>query len=199
MRKPMLRALIAFLVLAAGAAALWAIPLVDVPVTGKKLFIKDNVKPEKRRAIYLSKDKSFSTAGMDPTVNGAQFFFIGQSPSQFRQFLMPAIGWTEKKKPGQFVYKDKDQVNGPIVAAALKDGIVKVVMNGAGMTFALRGVAGGQGPITADVFVTGSSAFNICTTFPGMQGKVKTNDPDKGVYLAVDAEPATMSCTSIVD
>lgn len=200
MRKPIVRALVAFCFLAVGVAALWALTVVDIPVSGKKLLIKDPAKPEKRRAVYLSKDESFSTAGMDPTVHGARFMLVGQTSFQFDQFLMPASGWKEKKKPGQFVYADKDQVNGPVVAGVLKDGVVKVVVAGAGMTFGIRGVAGGQGPITANVQTNNDeNLFNVCTLFPGMQGKVKKNDGDKGLYLAVNAEPPTTSCSNLID
>jgi hypothetical protein len=198
MRKPMIRALFAFCLLAAGVAALWAGSLVDVPVTGKKLLIKDPAKPEKRRAIYLSKDESFSTAGIDPTVNGVRFMLLGQSPSQFDEFPMPAGGWKEKK-PGRFVYNDKDHVNGPVVAGILRNGIVKVVVSGSGMTFGIRGVAGGQGPITANLQIVNDDVVNICTTFPGMDGEVKKNDGEKGLYLAVNAEAPTMSCAAIID
>jgi len=198
MRTPMLRALLAFCLLAAAAAALWAGTSVDVPVSGKKLLIKDPAKLEKRRAVYLSKDESFSTAGMDPTVGGARFMLVGSSPNQFDEFPMPATEWQEKK-PGRFVYKDKDRVNGPVAAGVLKDGIVKVIVRGSDMTFAINGVAGGQGPITANLQTINGNIFNICTTFPGMQGEVKKNDPDKGLYLAVNAEAPTMSCSTIID
>ena len=198
MRTPMLRSLVACSLLVAGAAALWAGVNVDIPVSGRKLLIKDPAKPEKRRAVYLSKDESFSTAGMNPTAGGASFILISNSPGQFDQFPMPAAGW-EEKKPGRFVYKDKDAVYGPVSAGVLKDGIVKVVVRGAGMTFAIKGVPGGQGPITADLRTVNGNVYNICTTFPGMDGEVKKNDPDKGLYLAVKAEAPSMSCAMIID
>src|SRR6185503_2974455 len=86
MRTPMLRAALSLCLLVVAAAVLWAGTNVDVMVSGKKLLIKDPAKPEKRRAVYLSKDESFSTAGMDPTVGGARFMLVSNSPSQFDLF-----------------------------------------------------------------------------------------------------------------
>lgn len=196
MRKPLLRVLIASFLLASGAAVLWAgLEFVDVPVEGKKLLIKDNVDTTKRKALYLSKDPSFSTAGIDPTVDGAVFFLFGQSPFRIDDFDMPAAGWIEKK-PGEFVYEDEDQLNGPIVKAKLKNGLVQVLAVGTSMTYTLLDSPDGQGPISAHV-VTGD-AF-ICTVFPGAEGTVKKNDAEKGLYLATNAEAPAMSCEAILD
>jgi hypothetical protein len=200
MRQPLIRVLVAAALLAAGGAALWAGVAVDVPVVGKKLFIKDHADPAKRKAMYLSKDPSFSTAGMEPDVDGAEFYLFGHSPFQVDDFLLPASNWIEKK-PGQFAYEDEDQAHGPVTKARLADGYIKVVAKGPGMTFDLAGAPPeGQGDISVHVVTRGAPPTHfVCSVFPGSQGKVKKNDPAKRVYLAVNAEATALSCNDILD
>jgi hypothetical protein len=186
----------ASIVLASGAAAVWAGVSIDVPVSGKKLLIRDNVDATKRKAVYLSRDPTFTTAGLDPLSAGARFFLLNTTVFQVDSFDLPAVGWTDRGN-GQFRYKDKDMLYGPIINARIKNGLVKIVAKGDQMTYTLLdGPPSGQGTISAHLVLTGRF---ICSVFPGMEGVVKKDDSAKGVYRVVKAEAPSDSCAQILD
>ncbi len=183
MRKSLLTFLCAALALGATTAR------ADVLVSGKTLTIKDNVNPLKKKATFLSKDPSFTLGTLDPT---KQFTFLQLvNPVTFQAstgWSMPPTLWIAKKT--SFVYKDKLLTGcgdaGPcaVYAATLKNGQIKISAKGPGMNYALFNF-GTQGQLRANLYVGNTS---ICTLFPGTLGKLKKDDPVKGVFTATNAE-----------
>lgn len=153
----------------------------DLPVSGKKLAIKDNANTAKRKATYLSKDESFVVGAIDPTASGATLQFLGATQDS-SIFQMPAAGWVASGT--KFKYADKNAANGPVIKAQLKDKNVKASLKGAQLDYPLIGT-GPQGTIGVR-FTVGATV--ICSVFPGSQGTTKKDDPIKGVYTAVKAE-----------
>lgn len=174
----------------------------DVLVGGKTLTIKDTVDPAKRKATFLSKDPGFVVGALDPTMGGAFLTLSSRAchcfgpdntnclPTQSSSsWYMPAFQWTPRN--GAFTYKDKLLANGPVVAATMKNGQIKVLAKGAQMDYGLRAFLGQASGIRATLTV---GVTPVCALFPGLQGVVKKDDPVKGFYSALKAEPPD-ACT----
>ena len=156
---------------------------VDTLVAGKTLIVKDSLKPNKKSVVLVVKDPTFVVAPSDPSVSGATFQLVNP-PELSGVWQMPA-GANWKIKNGVFTYKDKDHVNGPINVATFKPGVIKVMAKGPLVDYPLFGVLGGQGTIGVRMSI---GSRNVCADFPGALGRVKKDDPVKGVFAAVDAE-----------
>jgi hypothetical protein len=191
MRKTLLPLLCAVAVTVSAIAA-----RADVLVAGKTLTIKDNVLPIKKKAIFLSKDATFTVGSLDPTMGGAFLTLASRGchcygpnnticlPNQSSgSWFMPALNWTAKK--GAFGYKDKTLANSPVLAAVIKNGQIKISAKGAQMDYGILNFLGQASGIRA-TFTVGATP--VCALFPGTLGKVKKDDPVKGVYSAGNAE-----------
>jgi hypothetical protein len=164
---------------------------VDKLISGRRLLVKDNIDVSKRKIRFLSKDASFTVAGMDPTLTGATFHLVDPSPGQqTNEFSMPAARWVERK--GKFKYVDADLVEGPVKRALLKNGRVRLTLNGDQIDFDVLGVA----PLQEVGGVMTVGTTRICFLFPGDDGQVKKDSPIKGIFVAVKAE-APDFCPSI--
>ena len=185
MKRATLAALVAASLVAAGTAR--AGSLATVLVDGKKILVKDSSDTTKRKVVLLSKDPDINTVSLDPTVAGASLFLIAPGLNQLSSaFLMPASGWTVKN--GKLKYKDPDLVNGPVKKALVKNGQIRAILKGSEIDFPVLGVAplgevGGQFTVFG-----GGIDTRFCFLFPGDQGTVKKDDPDRGIYRALKAE-----------
>lgn len=191
MRKSLLTFLCAALAL--GATVVRA----DVLVSGKALVIKDNVDPTKKKAQFNSKDATFTVGTLNPMMGGAFLTLSSRGchcygpnhticlPDQSSSsWFMPPLSWVPKKG-GAFAYKDKLLTNGPILNATIKNGQVKVNAKGAQMDYGILNFLGQASGIRATLTV---GTTPVCALFPGTLGKVKKDDPLKGVYNAANAE-----------
>jgi hypothetical protein len=171
-------------------------PVEDIPISGRKIVVKDNVVAAKRKVAFVSKDQKLVAGALDPTDNGASFYLVDPSLGQQSSvFDMPASNWESKN--GKYVYTDKGLVHGPVKKAKLRNGRLKIVLKGIDIDFPVLGVAplsevGGVFTVNAQVGV-----FNVCFLFPGDDGVVKKDSPAKGVYKAVNAESPDF-CPSII-
>jgi len=197
MRKSLLTFLCAALALGATVAR------ADVLVSGTALIIKDNVDPAKKKAQFNSKDPTFTVGSLNPMMGGAFLTLSSRGchcygpnhticlPDQSSSsWFMPPLLWVPKKG-GAFAYKDKALANGPILNATLKNGQIKINAKGPLMDYGLLNFLGQASGIRA-TFTVGSTP--VCALFPGTQGKVKKDDPVKGIYSASKAE-APSACT----
>ncbi len=162
MRRLVSLSIIANLLLAAAAMA------VDVPVSGGKLGLADNLTvPAKRKAVFKSGDPGINVGTEDPRIDGATIELVNPTPGleQSDVFALPASGWTAIGNPPQgYKYKDSALLNGPIKAAQIKNGkLVKFTAKGATMTFTLGGAPQGQVGVIATF-----GATRFCALFGGV-------------------------------
>jgi len=165
----------------------------DVLIAGKLLTIKDNADPTKNKATFLSKDPTTGGAFLTLSSRACHCFGPGNTscfPTESSSsWYMPAFQWTSRK--GAFTYRDKLLANGPVLAATIKNGQVKILAKGAQMDYGLLDFLGQSPGIRATVTI---GVEPLCALFPGTQGVVKQDDPTKGQYSAVKAEAPT-ACT----
>jgi hypothetical protein len=177
-----------------GLAALCAVTMVPVVgraglehfflISGKKVVLKDNADPSKRKAIFISKDPLLTFSGINrPTDFGMYLRFSGRCLGT-SVFYLPTTHWVEKN--GKFKYKDKDGVDGPVRTAIAKAGFVKLIAKGSQLDFPLIDT-GPQGRLTVfvDTQETSWTAF-----FGADNSTIKKDDSEKGVFSAVDATAA---------
>jgi len=184
MRKSLMTFLCAALALGATVAR-----AAEVKISGKTLTIKDNANPLKKKATFLSKDPTFTVGSLDPTT---QFTFVQFSnPVTFEAstgWSMPPSLWTAKN--GKFTYKDKtltgcgDPPPCAVSSALMKNGQIKISAKSGGMNYGLFNWPPQQ-QLRVNLYVGGTS---VCTLFPGALGKLKKDDPVKGVFSATNAE-----------
>jgi hypothetical protein len=183
-----------FTLLAAGSAYAGRVE-VDVLLGARKILVKDSADTLKRRVVVLSKDENLSITGLDPTVSGAEFFLVDPFPGQLSStFSLPSSGWTSKN--GKFKYKDRNLSNGPVKTALLKQGLLRVVLKGSAINFPVLGVAP-LGEVGGVFTLPGPVTTRLCFLFPGTTGKVKKDDPVKGIYRAIKAD-APFFCPEII-
>lgn len=162
MRRLVSLSIIANVLLATAAMA------ADVPVSGGKLGIADNLTvPAKRKAVFKSGDAAINVGTEDPRIDGATIELVNPTPGleQSDVFALPATGWTAIGNPPQgYKYKDSALLNGPIKAAQIKNGkLVKFTAKGASMTFTLGGAPQGQVGVVATF-----GATRFCALFGGV-------------------------------
>jgi hypothetical protein len=154
-----------------------------IPISGKKLLVKDTADPSKRLVVFVSKDPQFLPG--NPTIGGTIFevFNPDSLPDcNFARWTMPASNWREKN--GKYLYADDEMLSSPVKRATMKDGLLKVLVKGSAIDLVLIG-NGPQGTMGARMQVAGPF---WCTNFPGDDGVLKRDDPVKGKFLAVNAE-----------
>ena len=166
------------------------------PVAGKKLQIKDEADPAKRRVALALKDAAIALdPATDPTADGAELVLFGSATTPDLTCLpLPAANW--KRKGAGFVYKDKQGSAGPCTSAKLAAGKLDVTCSGktAPLEYSLDEPS--QGGVAAR-FATGQQAF--CTTFGGTVQRDTSTAAGKAQFAAKSASapaacPAPASC-----
>jgi glucose/arabinose dehydrogenase len=99
------------------------------PVSGRKLRLKANGDPGKRRLTALSKDPAI-TLSDNPTVSGGTLRVTGSGFDD--TYPLPAGNWASVS--GGYLYQDRDVSEGPIRLVVIRNGAaLKVVGKGAGL------------------------------------------------------------------
>lgn len=160
----------------------------------KKLSIKDNADPNKRKLRLTSKDPQlvFTGGGDRPTDTGILLTLSSTDTCVNSGFIfLPRTHWTETGD-GKFKYKDKDGTNGPVKSAIAKNGVFKVVANGSQLNLALIGT-GPQGGFNVGLETQESAWGGLVSP---LNANVKKDDPVKGVFLATNASPMSGAASS---
>jgi hypothetical protein len=159
-------------------------------ISGKKVVVKDNANPAKRKAVFVSTDPALDFTGVNnPTVSAMYVQFQGACTGS-SVFYLPTTRWTEKN--GSFKYKDPEQTDGPVTVVVAKPGQVKVVAKGAQLDLPLIGTGPQlQMAVRVETQETSWTAF-----FGPNNSTIKKDDPIKGIFAAVDAAAAPASATS---
>ncbi len=96
-------------------------------IGAKKLLIKDDPNPSRRKIVFLSKDAAIDTtnpAGIDPASEGAFLHVYNSATGDSACFVLPAPFWTAKGRlpSPSFKYSDKNFANGACKTVMIKDG-----------------------------------------------------------------------------
>jgi polyhydroxybutyrate depolymerase len=160
------------------------------PVAGKKLQIRDEADPAKRRVALALKDAAIALdPATDPTADGAELVLFGSATTLDLACLpLPAANW--KRKGAGFVYKDKQGAAGPCTSAKLAAGRLDVTCSGKAAALEYTLDEPSQGGVAAR-FATSQQAF--CTTFGGSVQKDTSTAAGKAQFAAKSA-PAPATC-----
>lgn len=172
----------------------------SVPISGKKLLVKDRLSdPSKRKIVLQSKDPTVQPVapggGGDPTVGGAEFGLL--NPSTLEQVLisLPAIHWRGLGKPAGvkgYKYLDKTLSSGPCKIALLRAGKLKVSCRGSAIGFTLDEAS--QGSLVTTLRL--GTDLPYCTVFGGTIKKDRsTQGGATGLFNAKDA-PIPSTCAA---
>jgi glucose/arabinose dehydrogenase len=136
----------------------------DQPVAGRKLSLRDNVDPARKRLSMQAKDLiQLGGPGDDPTVVGGTLRVVSASFDD--TYPLPAVNWKVIGDPTDhkgFKYTDKLLAAGPIKSAQVKTlKLVKASGKGTGLGHAL---ATNPDPVTT-VLTLGAQRY--CATFGG--------------------------------
>jgi hypothetical protein len=158
------------------------------PISGKKLSIVDRAVGPTRSLVFQSRDSAISSAGVDPTVDGAiVHVFNSAGGGDSACFNLASARWRRLKRA--FRYADPTLAASPVKVALLKRGVLKVVAKGGGPTpITYRLGEPSQGSVGALV-TSGSTTW--CANFGGRvlrdSGTNPPNAGGKGRFLAKDA------------
>ncbi len=160
------------------------------PISGKRLTIKDKAVGPTTGIVFNSRDLLLTTAGTNPTVNGAYVHvFNSAGGTDSACFHLPSTNWLLSR--GTFRYKDRALTASPVKTATFKNGRLQFTAKGNGsipITYRLGEPA--QGSVGV-VFASGSTV--LCANFGGTVTRDSgTNPPNpggKGQFIAKDALP----------
>lgn len=115
-------------------------PAGGMPLASTRILLKDDVATADKRGlkVVVTKQPSIVGADFDPMLNGALVRVLGDGFED--GYPLPAANWGALLKQGVVAgwkYSDKEGVNGPIVSALLKDGILKLIGKGAALGHSL--------------------------------------------------------------
>ncbi|HZR83401.1 MAG TPA: Ig-like domain-containing protein [Candidatus Binatia bacterium] len=164
------------------------------PISGKKLAIKDKAVGPTTSLTFLSRDPSLSSAGIQPTTDGAYLHVFNSAGGKDSAcFPLISANWTLVN--GVLRYKDAALATSPVKLVVLRSGKLHVVASGKGaipITYRLGEAS--QGSVGV-VFKSGPTV--LCTNFGGTVTQDSgTNPPNPGglgLFLAKDA-PAPGAC-----
>ena len=171
-------------------------PPLAVPAAGKKLALKDDPEPAKRKLeLALRDDAVAPSAGFDPTAAGATLVVYNANGTGEQMCLaLPAQGW--RRKGDGFVYKDAKQLSGPCKSAKVAAGRLDAscLAKNAPLSYSLDEPS--QGGVAAR-FESGGEA--LCALFGGTVQKDQTTaGGGKAAFQAKDA-PAPPACPALVE
>ena len=158
------------------------------PISGKKLTIKDKAVGPTISVVFQSRDPNLSTAGIDPTVDGAYLHvFNSAGGTDSTCFHLVSTNW--RLTSHIFKYKDAALAASPVNVAMLKNGNLQVTAKGNGPTpISYRLGEPSQGSVGV-IFTSGSTV--LCANFGGTVTRDSgTNPPNpggKGQFAAKDA------------
>jgi hypothetical protein len=160
-------------------------------LAGKKLALKDDADPSKRKLALSVKDAALALdPALDPTAAGASFQLLNAGTGENVCLALPAGGW--KRKGAGFVYKDEDGTAGPCQSAKLAAGKLEVACSGKHQALDYSLDEPAQGAVAAR-FASGPQAF--CAAFGGNVRKDTSTAAGKAQFLAKSA-PAPSPCPS---
>ena len=181
------------LILTAIVCLAWSAPLaraVDKPIEASKVIIRDPVDTTQRRFNFLSKDPNItfgSNGDRDPpSLHGASLLFFNPVTSECQCIVLPASGFVIGNEGRRFLYRDSGVVLSPVKLAMIKQGKIKVLARGAGLT----GVTLDE--TTQDeiaVHFTSGTGSKLCADFTA--STVRVNQP--GAFIALNS-PSPPSC-----
>jgi poly(3-hydroxybutyrate) depolymerase len=166
------------------------LPALPTRVAGKKLALKDDADPARRRLALSLKDPALALApGLDPTAGGATLTVFGTgATTDVACLALPAANW--KRKGAGFVYKDKKGTAGPCTGAKLAAGKLELACSAkvAPIPYTLDEPA--QGSVTVRLDSPGQT---LCATFGGTVQKDTSTAAGKAQFAAKLA-PAPAIC-----
>jgi outer membrane protein assembly factor BamB len=163
--------------------------LVDVPVAGRTLKLRDRAAEAKRRRLALElRDDAIAppAAGgaADPTIAGATLAIRNPVTGEAQSIPLPAGGWQAVKEG--FRYRDGGGTLGPCTRVRLSGGRVSARCRGAGVTFTLDEPA--QGSLAAGLVVGAERVY--CGRFGGTVGAdAGLGGNGRGRFTATGAPP----------
>lgn len=172
------------------------LPGVPVPFTAKKLQLKDKAgDATKRKISFQSRDTAIAKAAFNPVVDGARLHVFNSNGGTDSACIdLPFGNWIDKGN--SWAYKDSDLSDGPVKAATIKNGQIKVTVKGNGPTQILYSLDEATQGSVGVVFSSGGAAF--CTDFGGTIKKDSGTDPPnpggKGQFSAKDVLVAPGVC-----
>jgi len=159
-----------------------------LPISGKRLVIKDRAIGPTLSVFFKSQDPQISTAGIDPTVDGAYLHvFNSAGGTDSACFHLVSTNWRSTR--GVLRYKDTALAASPVKIAALKSGMLQVTAKGNGpIPISYRLGEPLQGSVGV-IFTSGSTV--LCANFGGTVTQDSgTNPPNaggKGRFVAKNA------------
>ncbi|HEV7733491.1 MAG TPA: HtaA domain-containing protein [Candidatus Binatia bacterium] len=170
------------------------LPLVEppaggTPISSTNLLLKDDpAKPDKRGLTFVvAKEVGVVPADIDPTVNGATVRVVSSTFDD--TYVLPASNWTAVVKKGVvagYKYADSKRVLGPISAAQITIGGIKVTGKGAGLSHALGSepadvsivVSSGDDSLCAGVGASSKKTYKTGKLFKGSKNAAPASCPD---------------------
>jgi hypothetical protein len=171
-------------------------PPLPVPAAGKKLVLKDDTDPAKRKLELSSRDDAIApSAGFDPTAAGATLVVHNASGTGEQMCVaLPAPGW--KRKGGGFVYKDAKQLAGPCKSAKVGPGRLDAscLAKVAPLSYSLDEPS--QGNVAAR-FESGGEA--LCALFGGTVQKDQSTAVGGRAAFQAKGAPAPPACPALLE
>lgn len=167
-------------------------PAGGTPITSTNIQLKDDpTKPEKRGlTVVVSKEPLVVPTDIDPTVDGATVRVV--SSTFDATYLLPASNWVPVLKKGVvagYKYADSKRALGPISAAQIVAGAIKITGKGAGLIHSLATepanvsvvVSSGDDALCVGVGATSKKTYKAGKVFKGSKNAAPASCPDAPV------------------
>ncbi len=164
-------------------------PPTGTPIASTNLLLKDDpAKPDKRAlTVVVTKEPLVVPTDVDPTVDGATVRVV--SSTFDATYTLPASNWTAVLKKGVvagYKYADSKRLLGPVSAAQIVAGGLKITGKGAGLSHSLATepqdvsvvVASGDTALCAGVGESSKKTYKAGKLFKGTKNPAPASCPD---------------------
>jgi hypothetical protein len=166
------------------------------PAAGKKLVLKDDPDPAKRKLELSLKDAAIAPpTGFDPTGAGATLVVQNASGSGEQACIaLPAGGW--KHKGDGFAYKDEKQLAGPCKSAKVGGGKLSAscLAKKAPLPFSLDEASQGSLAVRLE-----SGGVGFCALFGGSVEKDQSTAGGEKAAFQAKGAPAPPACPALLE